>query len=85
MERGGGAETVPPPCESVGSSLEASGEAPAIDPSIVSSSLMSVIIESVVRSRPEIEAAFWRAQRTTFAGSMTPALNMSSYSPVRAL
>jgi hypothetical protein len=44
-----------------------------------------VTIESVVSSRPAIEAAFCSAVRTTLAGSMTPALNMSTYSPVSAL
>ncbi len=41
------------------------------------SSFTSVTIESVVRSRPAMDAAFWRAERTTLVGSMMPALNMS--------
>ncbi len=39
----------------------------------------------VVSMRPEIEAALRKAFFTTFAGSMTPALYISTYSPVTAL
>lgn len=39
----------------------------------------------VVSIRAAIEAAFDNALITTFAGSMMPALNMSTYSPVLAL
>jgi hypothetical protein len=38
----------------------------------------SAITASVVRNRPAIEAAFCSAERVTFAGSMIPALNMST-------
>src|ERR1700683_2187205 len=44
----------------------------------------SAMTASVVRNRPAIEAAFCSAERVTFAGSMMPALNMSTYSPVAA-
>src|SRR6476469_1720875 len=44
----------------------------------------SAITASVVRNRPAIEAAFCSADRVTFAGSMMPALNMSTYSPDEA-
>src|ERR1700724_3442972 len=44
----------------------------------------SAITASVVRNRPAIEAAFCSADRVTFAGSMMPALNMSTYSPSAA-
>src|SRR5271165_5471856 len=44
----------------------------------------SAITASVVRNRPAIDAAFCSAERVTFAGSMMPALNMSTYSPVEA-
>jgi len=40
-------------------------------------SFTSVTIESVVRSRHAIDAAFWSAHRTTLVGSMMPALYMS--------
>ena len=39
---------------------------------------LSTMRHSVVRNRPAIDAAFSRATRDTFAGSMTPALRMSS-------
>jgi hypothetical protein len=42
-------------------------------------------MHSVVSSRPAIEAAFCRALRVTLAGSMTPALIRSTYSPVATL
>ena len=35
---------------------------------------------SVVSNRPATDAAFWRAERTTFVGSITPARTKSSYS-----
>ena len=41
-------------------------------------------MEFVVNNRPEMEAAFCSAERTTLAGSMMPSLNMSTYLPVRA-
>src|ERR1035437_3728423 len=44
----------------------------------------SAITASVVRNRPAIEAAFCSADLVTFAGSMIPASNMSTYSPVAA-
>ena len=40
---------------------------------------------SVVSISPAMEAAFCRAVRVTFVGSMTPALTRSSYSLVPAL
>ena len=46
---------------------------------------LSAMAHSVVSSRPATEAAFCRAMRVTFFGSMTPALIRSSYSPVAAL
>src|ERR1700733_12405259 len=44
----------------------------------------SAMTASVVRNSAAMEAAFCRAERVTFAGSMMPALNMSTYSPVAA-
>jgi len=41
---------------------------------------MSVMAHSVVRRRAATEAAFWRALRVTLAGSMMPALIMSTHS-----
>jgi hypothetical protein len=35
---------------------------------------------SVVSNRPATEAAFWRAERTTFVRSITPARTKSAYS-----
>src|SRR5271165_6862061 len=49
------------------------------------SSLISAMRASVVSIRPAMEAAFCSARRVTFAGSMTPILTMSPYSPVSAL
>ena len=46
---------------------------------------ISVMAHSVVRNMPATEAAFSRAIRDTFVGSMTPASNMFTYSSVRAL
>ena len=46
---------------------------------------ISATMASVVISRPATEAASWRAMRTTFAGSITPAWTRSPYSPVWAL
>ncbi len=43
-----------------------------------------VTMASVVSIRPAMLAALSRAVRTTFTGSMMPALNMSTYSPVLA-
>ncbi len=45
----------------------------------------SVMRASVVRRSPLIEAAFWSAERVTFAGSTTPAFTRSTYSPVATL
>jgi len=45
----------------------------------------SEIIASVVSSKPAIDAAFCKAARVTFAGSITPAFTRSSSSSVRAL
>ena len=45
----------------------------------------SATIASVVSMSEATDAAFCSAQRLTFAGSMTPALIRSSYSPVAAL
>ena len=42
------------------------------------SSGLSTMRHSVVRNMPAIEAAFSRATRATFAGSITPALRISS-------
>ncbi len=50
-----------------------------------SSSFFSTTRVSVVRRREAMEAAFSRAERVTFTGSMTPALTRSPYSPVAAL
>jgi hypothetical protein len=44
----------------------------------------SATIASVVMSRPETEAASYNAVRTTFVGSMMPALTRSLNSPVCA-
>ena len=49
------------------------------------SSGMSQTSASVVSSSEAIDDAFWSAERTTFAGSMTPALTRFSYVSVRAL
>ena len=49
------------------------------------SSGRSVIRDSVVRRSAEIDAAFSRAVRVTFAGSMTPAATRSSYLSSSAL
>src|SRR5581483_11769616 len=46
---------------------------------------LSATTDSVVRSSAAIDAAFCSAERVTLAGSMTPALNRSSYCPVTAL
>jgi hypothetical protein len=46
---------------------------------------LSATIASVVINRPATDAASSSAVRTTFAGSMTPNLNMSPYSSVWAL
>ena len=39
---------------------------------------------SVVSSRLAIDAAFWSAERVTFAGSMMPSYSMSTYTSSRA-
>ena len=49
------------------------------------SSGMSAIRTLVVRSKLTTDAACWSAKRVTLTGSTTPALIMSTYSPVRAL
>ena len=46
---------------------------------------MSTIPHSVVRNMPATEAAFSSATRATLVGSMTPASNSLTYSPVLAL
>ena len=51
----------------------------------LSSSLMSATNASVVSIKPAIDAAFCSARRVTLAGSITPALTRSPYSPVSAL
>ena len=40
---------------------------------------------SVVSNRPATDAAFWRAERTTFVQSITPARTKSSYSTPSSL
>src|SRR6266478_4393192 len=50
-----------------------------------SSSFKSAIRTSVVSISDTMEAAFCKAKRVTLAGSITPALIMSSNSPVSAL
>ena len=49
------------------------------------SSGISETSASVVRRSDAIDEAFWSALRTTFAGSITPALTRSSYVSVPAL
>jgi hypothetical protein len=49
------------------------------------SSGISETIASVVSRSAAIEDEFCRAERTTFVGSMTPALTRSSYVSVAAL
>ena len=49
------------------------------------SDFFSARTHSVVRNIEAIEAAFSRATRDTFVGSMIPALSMSSYLSSRAL
>src|SRR6267378_2033570 len=51
----------------------------------LSSSLMSAMRASVVSIKPAMDAAFCSARRVTLAGSITPILTMSPYSPVSAL
>ena len=43
---------------------------------------LSPTIASVVTNKPAIDAASSKAVRTTYAGSITPNLNMSPYSSV---
>src|SRR5664280_1197258 len=45
---------------------------------------LSAMTTSVVRNSAAIDAAFCSAERVTLAGSMMPALTMSTYSPVAA-
>src|SRR5450759_3032491 len=45
---------------------------------------LSAMTASVVRNSAAIDAAFCSAERVTLAGSMMPALTMSTYSPVAA-
>jgi hypothetical protein len=45
---------------------------------------LSAITASVVKNSAAIDAAFCNAERVTFAGSIIPALIMSTYSPVAA-
>ena len=49
------------------------------------SSLMSATTHSVVSNNAAIDAAFSNARRVTLVGSITPALNKSSYLSVLAL
>src|SRR6266850_761260 len=58
---------------------------PAPTAAIFSSCLASAIRTSVVSIKETMDAAFWRASRVTFAGSITPALTRSPNSPVSAL
>ncbi len=53
-------------------------------PSFSFFSSYSATMRLVVSSRPAMEAAFWRAVRLTLAGSMMPALIMSTYLSVAA-
>ena len=46
---------------------------------------LSAMTASVVRNSAAIDAAFCSAERVTLAGSMMPAVIMSTYSPVAAL
>ena len=50
----------------------------------LSSLFRSVTMVSVVSIKPAMLAAFCKAVRTTFKGSMMPALNMSTYLPLLA-
>ena len=50
----------------------------------LSSLFRSVTSVSVVSISPAMLAAFCKAERTTFSGSMMPALNMSTYLPLLA-
>ena len=59
--------------------------APAPAGALAFFSLISVIAQSVVSSRPLTLAAFWRAIRSTFVGTITPAFTRSPYWPVAAL
>ena len=45
----------------------------------------STTMASVVKTKPAMEAAFCKAERTTLAGSIIPAAIKSSNSPVAAL
>ena len=51
----------------------------------LSSSSKVETIASVVSNNPAMLAALANAVRTTLTGSITPALSMSTYSPVKAL
>jgi len=57
---------------------------PGMPPPAPAGSGFSATMHSVVRMFLAIDAAFCRAERVTMAGSMMPALTMSSYSPVSA-
>ena len=71
LYRGAGKDQyIPPPGAPAGSGL---------------SSFNSLMIASVVSSRPAIEAAFCNAVRSTLVGTMTPIFIRSPYSWVRAL
>ena len=48
------------------------------------SSGASAMTASVVRNNAAIDPAFCKAERVTFAASITPAFTKSSYSPVEA-
>jgi hypothetical protein len=69
---------------SVRSALAAYRTLPSTSRFFLSSLFRSVTRVSVVSIRPEMLAAFCRAVRTTFSGSMMPALNMSTYLPLLA-
>ena len=59
--------------------------ATALDSSPFFESFSSVTSTSVVSAKPMALAAFSSAVRATLVGSMMPALNISTYSPVAAL
>ena len=76
----------PGPSHHVGSDQKSMSPPPGIPPAgAFSFSGFSATMASVVRNRAAIEAAFCSAERVTFAGSTTPNLIMSPYSPVAAL
>ena len=75
-DKGGPAERGRPvPC---GPGLQKSMSPPPGAAGAFSFSGFSAITASVVRNRPAMDAAFCRAERVTFAGSMIPVANMST-------